>query len=63
MDVIGKNWNYNNQQKQTPWPLLRKRTTPTNRPPFVGEFSAKFAGKGVSRGQGNEYPRPLISGF
>jgi hypothetical protein len=26
------------QTKQTPWLLVRKRTTPTERPPFVGEF-------------------------
>jgi hypothetical protein len=26
------------QTKQTPWPLVRKRTIPTERPPFVGEI-------------------------
>jgi hypothetical protein len=26
------------QKKQTPWPLARKRTIPTERPPLVGEF-------------------------
>jgi hypothetical protein len=26
------------QNKQTPWPLARKRTTPTERPPFVDEI-------------------------
>jgi hypothetical protein len=24
--------------KQTPWPLVRKRTIPTERPPLVGEI-------------------------
>jgi hypothetical protein len=26
----------------TPWPLVRKRTIPTERPPLVGEVSANF---------------------
>jgi hypothetical protein len=26
-----------NKTKQTPWPLVRKRTIPTERPPLVGE--------------------------
>jgi hypothetical protein len=25
-------------KKQTPWPLVRERTIPTERPPFVGEI-------------------------
>jgi hypothetical protein len=40
---------------------VRKRTIPTERPPLVGEVSANFSGKRVSRGQRNESPRPLIS--
>jgi hypothetical protein len=27
-----------NENKQTPWPLVRKRTIPTKRPPFVEEI-------------------------
>jgi hypothetical protein len=27
-----------NNQKQTPWPLVRKRTIPTERPPLVDEI-------------------------
>jgi hypothetical protein len=27
-----------NETKQTPWPLFRKRTIPTERPPLVGEI-------------------------
>jgi hypothetical protein len=27
-----------NKTKQTQWPLVRKRTTPTERPPLVGEI-------------------------
>jgi hypothetical protein len=30
--------------KQTPWPVVRKRTIPTKRPPLVGEVSANFCG-------------------
>jgi hypothetical protein len=26
------------KQKQTPWPLVRKRTIPTERPPLVDEI-------------------------
>jgi hypothetical protein len=26
------------QQQQTPWPLVRKRTVPTERPPLVDEI-------------------------
>jgi hypothetical protein len=48
-------------KKQTPWPLFRKRTVPTERPPLVGEVSANFSGQRVSRGQRNESPRPLSS--
>jgi hypothetical protein len=29
---------------QTPWLVVRKRTIPTERPPLVGEISAKFWG-------------------
>jgi hypothetical protein len=31
-------------KKKTPWPLVRKRTIPTERPPLVGEVSANFCG-------------------
>jgi hypothetical protein len=27
-----------NKQKQTPWPLVRERTIPTERPPLVDEM-------------------------
>jgi hypothetical protein len=37
--------------------LVRKRTIPTEQPPLVGEISR------VLRGQRNEFPQPLISGF
>jgi hypothetical protein len=29
---------YGSQNKQTPWPLVRRRTIPTDRPPFVSEI-------------------------
>jgi hypothetical protein len=28
--------------KKPPWPLVRKRTIPTERPPLIGEVSANF---------------------
>jgi hypothetical protein len=39
--------------------LVRERTIPTERPPPVGEVSANFADRGVSRGQRNGSPRSL----
>jgi hypothetical protein len=33
-----------NTLDQTPWLLVRKQTTPTERPPLVGEVSANFSG-------------------
>jgi hypothetical protein len=38
--------------------LVRERTMPTDRPPLVGEVSANFADRGVSRSQRNGFPRP-----
>jgi hypothetical protein len=43
--------------------LVRQRTIPTERPPFVGEVSDSFTEYRVLRGQRNESPRPLISVF
>jgi hypothetical protein len=43
--------------------LVRQRTIPTERPPLVGENSADFSGKRVSRGQRNKSPLLLISVF
>jgi hypothetical protein len=38
--------------KRTPWPSVRKRTIPTERPPLVGQILVPtFADRGVSRGQ------------
>jgi hypothetical protein len=34
----------NYKKKKTPWPLVHKRTIPTERPPLVGEVSANFCG-------------------
>jgi hypothetical protein len=34
-----------NIKKQTPWPLVRKQTIPTGRPPLVGKSSASSSGK------------------
>jgi hypothetical protein len=39
------------KQKQTPWPLVRKRTIPTERPPLVDEILVPtFVDRGVLRG-------------
>jgi hypothetical protein len=43
--------------------LVREGTIPTERPPLVGEVSANFCGKRVSRGERNGFPRSLISVF
>jgi hypothetical protein len=32
----------NNNKKKTPWPLVRKRTIPTERPQLVGQVSANY---------------------
>jgi hypothetical protein len=40
------------KQNKTPWPLVRKRNIPTDRPPLVDKILVlAFAGRGVSRGQ------------
>jgi hypothetical protein len=46
-----------------PWPVVRKRTIPTELPPLVGEVSANFSGWRVSRDPRNGSTRPLISVF
>jgi hypothetical protein len=38
--------------------IVRKRTIPTERPPFIGEVGANFCGLKVSRGQRNGSSRP-----
>ena len=43
--------------------LVRERTIPTERPPPSAKLVPTFADKGVSRGQRNGSPRPLISVF
>jgi hypothetical protein len=41
-----------NTTKQTPWPLVRKRTIPIEPPPLVDEILVStFVDRGVSRGQ------------
>jgi hypothetical protein len=32
------------KKTKIPWPLVRKQTIPTERPPLVGEVSANFCG-------------------
>jgi hypothetical protein len=50
--------------KQTPWPLLRKRNIPTERPPLVGEILVPtFADRGVSRGQRGGSPKVVNLSF
>jgi hypothetical protein len=38
--------------------LVRERTIPTERPPLVGEVTAKFCGLRVPRGQRDGFLRP-----
>jgi hypothetical protein len=43
-------------KKQTPWPLVRKRTIPAERPPLVDEILIPtFVGRGVSRVQRGDF--------
>jgi hypothetical protein len=49
-----------NKQTKTPWPLVRERTIPTERPPLVDET---FVDRGVSRGQRGEFPTVVNLSF
>jgi hypothetical protein len=51
------------ERKKNSVAVVRKRTIPTERPPFFGEVSANLCGYRVLRGERNEFPRPLISVF
>jgi hypothetical protein len=52
------------QTKKTPWPLVRKRTIPTERPPLVGEIWCQLLQiEGCRVLSAAEPPRPLISVF
>jgi hypothetical protein len=42
-DILQELFSKNNKKK-TPWPEVRKRTMPTERPQLVGEVSANFSG-------------------
>jgi hypothetical protein len=53
----------NNSTKLIAVALVRKRSIPTERPALVGEASANFCRKKVSRGRLNGFSRPLISAF
>jgi hypothetical protein len=55
--------NITHQLKLNSIALVCEPTIPTARPPPVGKVSANFADIGVSRGQRNGSPRPLISAF
>jgi hypothetical protein len=46
--------------KRTPWPLVRNRTTPTERPPIAGEVGFTFS---LSCSQRTGPSRPFISVF
>jgi hypothetical protein len=50
--------------KQTPWPLVRKRTIPTARPLLVHEILVPtFVDRGVSRGQRGGSPTVVNLSF
>jgi hypothetical protein len=51
-------------QKQTLWPLVRKRTIPTERPPFVCEILVPtFAVRGVLHGRRGGTPTAVNLSF
>jgi len=54
---------YTSKTKLNSVALVRTRTIPTERPPPVGKLVPTFADRGVSRGQRNGSPQPLISVF
>jgi hypothetical protein len=39
---VGKNLLHKQKTKQIPWPLVHKRTIPTEQPPLVSEFWCQF---------------------
>jgi hypothetical protein len=50
--------------KQTPWPVVRERTIPTERPPLVDEILVPtFVDRGVSRGQHSGSPKVVNLSF
>jgi hypothetical protein len=52
------------KKNQTPWPLVRERTIPTDRPPLVDEILVStFVDRGVSRGQRGESPTVVNLSF
>jgi hypothetical protein len=55
---------HNNNNKQTPWPLVRERTIPTERPPLVDEILVPtFVDRVVSRGQRGGSPTVVNFSF
>jgi hypothetical protein len=57
-------WTPNKQTKQTPWPLVRERTIPTERQPLVDEILVStFVDRGVSRGQRGGSPTVVNLSF
>jgi hypothetical protein len=53
----------NQTTKQTPWPLVRERTTPTERPQLVGEIYFILWIEGCRVVSAADPPRSLISVF
>jgi hypothetical protein len=54
---------YQRLREDAPWPLVRERTIPTERPPLDEILVLTFVDRGVLRGQRGGSPRPLISVF
>jgi hypothetical protein len=51
-------------KKKTPWPLVRERTIPTDRPPLVDEILVStFVDRGVSRDQRGGSPTVVNLSF
>jgi hypothetical protein len=64
LNIIQNSISVTIKTKQTLWPLVRKRTIPTERPPLVGEIYCQFWRiEGCRVVSAANLPRSLISVF
>jgi hypothetical protein len=61
VNSLKRNGNYM-YKTQTPWPLVRKGTIPTERSPLVDEIIANFVDR-LSRGQRGGFPTAVNLSF
>jgi hypothetical protein len=62
-DLLSIKWTGKTKQKTTPWPVVRKRTIQTERPPLVGEVSANFWRKEGVSWSAHRIPTAVNLGF